>query len=619
MMMSPQTVSTYLDFEIFKFDLIIFDEASQVFVENSLPAIARGKQLIIAGDSKQLPPTNFFNVLSDDEYIEYDENYNEIGESILEEFDKLPSLTLKWHYRSKNESLISFSNQSFYRNALYTFPSVIINKKDNGVEFIHCENGRYDRGGKSGNKEEAKKIANLVLEHLKTNPDRSLGIISFGSVQQEAIEFEINKLRYDYPEFEFFFDEEKPEYFFIKNLETVQGDERDTIIISVGYGKDLNGQFNLNFGPLNQLGGERRLNVAITRAKINCKVVSSFLPSELNADKCKNIGPKYLKQYLEFIMNNDFTNIHSSNNFDSSFEENVFDFLVENNYEVDSQVGCSGYKIDIAVKDNYGNYCLGVECDGMTYHRSRTTRDRDRLRHDVLTGLGWKLHRIWSTDWIRNNKFEKQRLLDAIANSNVISKYSDNFNNSDDNNFIITKEKDLLDDLQYYGFDINTNIEENLVSSLKYESKENIILKIIDAYYPIHEDLLRKLFCQIYFGYTNQKSYREFNAQLYSLLSNKRILRHGQFYYPRYFTDITPRIPNTRKMTQISYVEIAYAMKTVLEKCDMTFEELSKEVARLYGFLIGYNQIVAKLMNDAYDFVMNNKKIKIIYDSIVVL
>lgn len=251
LMMSPLTVSMFLDAETFKFDLIIFDEASQICTENAIGAILRGKQVIIAGDSKQLPPTNFFmatTVGNDDYDNEEDDEYEEEYESILEEaIPILPEKTLKWHYRSRHEDLIAFSNVKIYNNNLVTFPSNIERTKDNGVEYIYVKGGTYDRGGKNGNVVEAKKVAELVIEHLKKYPNRSLGVIAFGEIQQQAIENELRNIRINNQQFEDFFSEDKKEAFFIKNLENVQGDERDTIIFSIGYAKDVYGKMQMMF------------------------------------------------------------------------------------------------------------------------------------------------------------------------------------------------------------------------------------------------------------------------------------------------------------------------------------------------------------------------------------
>lgn len=290
LMMSPLSVSLFLEADTYKFDIVIFDEASQVCTENAIGAISRAKQVVIAGDSKQLPPTNFFQAAiteSDFDTVNDDDDYEDADayESILDEAAMLPERTLRWHYRSRHESLIAFSNAKIYRNNLITFPSYVESLENSGVEYVYVPEGWYDRGGKKGNVVEANKVADLVFKHFREQPSRSLGVIAFGEVQQQAIETVIRERRIRNQEYEAFFAEDREEAFFVKNLENVQGDERDTIIFSIGYAKDASGVFRMNFGPLSKSGGERRLNVAITRAKYNIKLVAAKLTDTIKKVK----------------------------------------------------------------------------------------------------------------------------------------------------------------------------------------------------------------------------------------------------------------------------------------------------------------------------------------------
>ena len=428
MMMSPLSVSTYFGNADFSFDTVIFDEASQVRTEEAVCSILRAKQVIIAGDSKQLPPTNFFStsVSDSDEFYEDDEGINDVGayESLLDEAAILPTKTLLWHYRSKHEHLIAFSNYKIYQKSLITFPSAIKKAPDIGVEYIYIENGIYERGGKGGNRKEAERITELLIEHFTNHPDRSVGIIAFGEKQQNVIENEVLKLRQAHPEFEQYFRDNCDEPLFIRNLESVQGDERDTIIFSIGYGYDSSGKFLMNFGPLSRDGGERRLNVAVTRARYNLKLVGSILPTDIKSDRISALGPKLLREYIDFAINGENVLKSESDDsgdlwFDSPFEESVYDYLTSQGYRVATQVGCSGYRIDMAVyhPDYDGRFAIGIECDGAAYHSARTARERDRLRQTVLENMGWKIYRIWSTDWIKDTISEKKRLIDAVNNS----------------------------------------------------------------------------------------------------------------------------------------------------------------------------------------------------------
>ena len=276
-------------------------------------------------------------------------------ESLLDEATMLPTQTLLWHYRSKHEHLITFSNAKIYQGNLITFPSSAENVKGMGVEYVYVNGGLYDRGGKSGNRLEAEKVAELVFDHLLTYPERSLGIIAFGEIQQTAIKDALIAKRRANPSFESFFNEGKEEAIFIKNLETVQGDERDTIIFSIGYAPDATGKFMMNFGPLSRDGGERRLNVAITRARYNLKLVGSIMPTDIDLERINRQGPKLLRQYIDFAINGANAILGEVTedmnlSFDSPFETSVYNFLISNGYDVVTQVGCSGYRIDMAVR-----------------------------------------------------------------------------------------------------------------------------------------------------------------------------------------------------------------------------------------------------------------------------
>lgn len=429
MMMSPLSVSLYLDAETQEFDVVIFDEASQICTEDAIGAIIRGKQVIIAGDKYQLPPTNFFNnKISDNLFdFDYDDEYNDSDdfESILDEATNvIPERSLKWHYRSRHENLIAFSNSNIYKNELITFPSNVENDNDLGVEYIFVENGVYDRGTKKNNVIEARHVAELVFEHIKKHPNRSLGVVTFSEAQQQAIESAIRKKRIENFNYESFFAENKDEEFFVKNLENVQGDERDTIIFSIGYGKDANNIMYMNFGPLSKNGGYRRLNVAITRAKYNLKLVGSIMPEDINLEKTNSEGVKMLKSFIEYAINGTSSLEHEliikeNNDYDSSFSDAIYIFLTNKGYKVKTQVGCSSYKIDMAVEhpEIKGKYVLGIELDGTAYHNVRTVRERERIRKEQLESIGWNIYRIWSTDWIKDTKTEGEKLINAIENA----------------------------------------------------------------------------------------------------------------------------------------------------------------------------------------------------------
>ena len=423
MMMSPLTVSSYFGMNPdWKFDVVIFDEASQVKPEYAITSIIRGKQVIVAGDSKQMPPTSFFDA-TDDESDEYrDEENPQLTnlESILDEMSSVfPDVYLNWHYRSKDESLILFSNNKFYNSRLATFSAPVINS-DLGISFEYCKDGVWD--SKNGNRPEAEKVANIVFEHIKNHPEQSLGVVTFGKSQEYAISTAIDKLRDLYPEYESFFNENKTDAFFVKNLERVQGDERDKIIISWGYGKDRNGNFAMRFGPLALAGGERRLNVAISRARQSMIVVSSFRANEVRNTE-NNPQTKIIRDFIDYaehgisaLLGDNVSSEEQAPVFDSGFEEDVYNVLKNNGYRLRTQVGSSGYRIDIAVIHPKidGRFVLAIECDGAAYHSSRTARDRDILRQKILEAQGWKFYRIWSTDWYHDNTNTQKRLIGAV-------------------------------------------------------------------------------------------------------------------------------------------------------------------------------------------------------------
>jgi hypothetical protein len=350
----------------------------------------------VVGDSKQMPPTNFFTTMEsgeDEESVAADDEL----ESILQECNAsgVPSLRLKWHYRSRHESLIAFSNHHYYGDDLHTFPSPVQQSPELGVSFHLVEGAEYDRGGTRTNRVEAEAVVAEVLRRLGApGASGSIGIVTFNSQQQGLIEDLLDEARRDRPEIErFFTGAEEP--VFVKNLENVQGDERDTIIFSVGFGRDAAGRVSMNFGPLNAEGGERRLNVAITRARDRLLVFSSMQPDAIDLSRTRALGVRHFRQFLEFAQRGigamaEATAAHSGAARPSGFEEAVRAALVGRGWEVDSRVGCAGYRVDLAVRapGEPGRYLLGIECDGPMYARASTARDRDRTRRAVLGGLG---------------------------------------------------------------------------------------------------------------------------------------------------------------------------------------------------------------------------------------
>lgn len=427
LMMSPLAVSIYLQSPDQQFDLVIFDEASQVRPHDAICAIYRGRQLIVAGDQKQLPPTSFFErSLAEEGASSEEEEETNLSdyESVLDVCCTLGLLRrrLRWHYRSRREPLIAFANKHVYNNELVTFPSVHDMEDNPAIAFEYVPEGRW-KGGQGGgfNAVEAHRTAELILEHFLHRPNKSLGVIAFNQKQQLRILDELEQLRRARPQLEEFFREDGDEPFFVKNLENVQGDERDVIFLSVGYGPDDTGKVAMRFGPLNMQGGERRLNVAVTRARERVIVISSLCAQDIDLSRTGAKGVKLFRAYLDYAERGKVALVgevteDSDHDFESPFEQEVYEELTRCGLMVHRQVGCSGFRIDLAVVDASapGRYLLGIECDGATYHSSATARDRDRLRQEVLEGLGWQICRIWSTDWLRDRDFQVRRVKAAL-------------------------------------------------------------------------------------------------------------------------------------------------------------------------------------------------------------
>ncbi len=474
-MMSPLSIAQYLDptNPKLQFDVVIFDEASQVKPEDALGAFMRGKTAVVMGDTQQLPPTSFFDQMTD----------SESGEEVATALDmesilhlcklSFPVKMLKWHYRSRHESLINISNREFYDNELLVYPSPSHTDPELGLKFHYNPNTQYHRGEGSANPLEAKDVVKEIFKHFEKYGDKkSLGVGTFSVAQKNAILEELEIERKAHPEFEPLFSDNKEERFFVKNLETIQGDERDVILISVGYGYDTEGKMSLNFGPLNQDGGERRLNVLVTRAREKCVVFTNFRAHDIHLTANPPFGVKSLQSFLEYAENLHYNQSVQEYDYDDApFEDAIYNFISENGYEVDKKVGCAGFRVDLAIidPDNPGKYILGIQCDGHNYASSKVARDRDRLREQVLKGLGWNIYHIWSTDWYRNRDLARAKLLENIESTIINTKVKDLRKKIDDvesmkinpvTTVILGKDKDddedyLEEDSEYDSDSIN--------------------------------------------------------------------------------------------------------------------------------------------------------------------
>ncbi len=641
LLMSPLTVSMFLDPNLFKFDLVIFDEASQIPPEEAVGAIMRGKQTIIVGDKQQLPPTRFFTALVEDDSDDNVDFEYDVFDSILEECEgvNLPQKMLLWHYRSRHESLIAFSNHHFYRNRLYTFPSMQQSDEGLGLESVHVPDGVYLRGHLRRNDVEARRVVDLILEHYRKFPQQTLGVIAFSLAQQEAIRMEWERRRREQPEFESFFNEDADEPFFIKNLETVQGDERDAIIFSVGYGRDETGKMSLNFGPLNRSGGERRLNVAVTRARCRVKLVSSIVPEEIDLTRTNSNGVRLLRQYME-IARDGLKALHvdlavdTNAEFESPFEQDVYEALIDKGLTVHKQVGVSGYRIDLAVVDPdlAGSYLLGIECDGATYHSARTARDRDRLRQQVLESLGWRIHRIWSRDWIDDRQRESEKLKNAL----VVAWRSKHRSHPINSQTPLESSGASAFDAFLAPASTSRRISKlpkavrpykraslqkrgTLGASLNEASLPKLVddfAQVVTVEGPIHEELVFERICEAW-------GVKRLGNQIRSTLQkvgrtaerSGMVKRRGAMYWPVSMTTPAVRTPDPNELPRpinlIALEEIAEAALLCLQDArSLVMSDLIKETAGL----LGYNRTGAKIeesIREAVNILVDSERIKI--------
>lgn len=423
-MMSPLSVAQFLPPGALDFDLLVMDEASQIQPVDALGAIARCKQVVVVGDPHQLPPTAFFSKMTGGDGEDEEDGAAKVAdvESILGLFTArgLPTRMLRWHYRSRHQSLIAVSNKQFYENKLFIVPSPYTAASGLGLRFHHVREGVFETGTTRTNPVEAKALARAILEHAHHSPELSLGVVAFSAAQRRAIVDQVELLRRELPpEVETFFQAHPAEPFFVKNLENVQGDERDVILISVGYGPTAPGlKPPMRFGPLGQDGGERRLNVLISRAKRRCEVFASMTDEDIDPDfAATRKGVFAFKLFMHFARTGRMQMAEASGrDYDSVFEEQVAQALHARGYQVHRQVGIAGFFIDLAISDpeRADRYLLGIECDGASYHGARSARDRDRLRQAVLEDHGWIVHRIWSTDWFRRPQEQLERVVAAV-------------------------------------------------------------------------------------------------------------------------------------------------------------------------------------------------------------
>ena len=603
LMMSPITAAQYVDPRKMKFDLVLFDEASQINTPDSIGSIIRAKQVIVAGDRNQLPPTSFFqNELQS--LDEDDEQTIDDLDCILDECCSagFPSSMLKWHYRSEFESLITFSNYHIYNNKLHTFPSVFEDDHKKSLEFRYISNGIYDRGKSGANIEEARSLIAEIMKHARTSPDVSLGVGTFSIKQKDVIDELLHEEIRNNPDVEFFFDKDRPEHFFVKNLETIQGDERDIIFISVCYGKDADGKLLMNFGPINQSGGKRRLNVLVTRARRKVVLFSSIKGDHIDLSKTSSDGVKLLKEYLDYVEKGIKASLRIDGEMgdpESYFEESVYEFLKNGGHDVRSQIGCSGYRIDLAImhKELKGKYVLGIECDGASYHNSASARDRDRLRKQVLQNMGWKIYNIWSTDWFKNNKVEREKLLRAIE---AAQKNTKEENDTPEEKKVNIKVKPIVPKseesvakkyqvIRISGLDPRENVENR--RQVGFISMLNNMTSVVEVEYPIHRDELYRRTLQFYgIAKLGSKLRKRLDTILEYAIKNNKVNLKEAFVYPYGKRKVTVRnragVDDViKKIEYVSLDEIGEAA-LIIVRHDFTtpMENLITNTAKLLGF-----------------------------------
>lgn len=432
MLMSPLSVAQFLPSSQSLFDLVIFDEASQISPWDAIGAMARGKQIVVAGDPRQMPPTSFFNRGASDAEDDTEDDM----ESILDEClaAGLYNHSLSWHYRSRHESLITFSNHRYYDGNLITFPAS--ETRQSAVQWCKVA-GVYSKGKGRHNQAEAEAIVAETVKRLTDKKfiasGKSIGIITLNTEQQKLVNDLLDSARQQHPAIEPFFQQDLAEPVVVKNLETVQGDERDLIMLGIGFGPTEPGAntMSMSFGPLNREGGWRRLNVAVTRARQEMMVFTSFDSSMIDLNRTSARAVADLKHFIEFAQRGPLVLAQavrgSVGGYDSPFEEAVANGLRRKGWHVVPQIGVSRFRIDLGIvhPDKPGDYLVGVECDGATYHSAATARDRDKVRSAILEGLGWKLLRLWSTEWWIDKEGALERLDSAIRNLLEESKATD--------------------------------------------------------------------------------------------------------------------------------------------------------------------------------------------------
>ena len=627
-LMSPLAVSQYLaadglETETIEFDTVIFDEASQVLPEDAIPAVERAEQVIVVGDRHQLPPTTFFQVSFDDDGESDDEDdqfegqesfldvmVSMIGRGVAEEY-------LAVHYRSHCEGLIRYSNHYFYENRLLTFPGPGGDGDEQCVRDVLVSDGIYDAGQTRTNRREAERVVELVFELMRQRPDNeSVGVVTLSRAQADLIEQLIDQRRLLEREFDDRFSEELDERFFVKNLENVQGDERDHMILSVCYGRTADGRVPNRFGPINQKGDARRLNVVVTRARRSMTLVHSLEVSDITAS---SDGARLLRSHLEYARNPLMplsTNVGSVNEPESPLETAVLGALRRRGHQVESQIGVSGYRIDLAIcSENGARYDLGIECDGVTYHSSPTARDRDWLRQQVLEDLGWRIHRVWSTAWIKSPETELaaiEQVLDqaresyAANGSSAPPRHTPDTGDAESANVPADPIPEPADDQLGSGggkpaahewlFDdyVQAELQWPDVPFLEARQQELALLanEVVQTEHPVHEDRVIEYLRIAYgLGRAGRLVRDRVHKILAQLVQDGAVVRDGVFLSPSSNSPVHPR-RSDRPIDRIAPAELDAGLIRVAEVTHgASRDELIVETARQFGYQSTRTQI----------------------------
>jgi hypothetical protein len=616
LLMSPISVSQFILPDRLHFDLVVFDEASQIFTEDAVGSIYRGDTLIVAGDNKQLPPTPFFQYIADND-AEWEEATDEVElgayDSVLDECMGmgLPVSMLRWHYRSKHESLIVFSNREFYDDKLVLFPSATDKGGGLGIEFNYVPDGVYDRGGARNNPREAEVVADIVFSHLAEHPDKSLGVMTFSISQMNTVKDEIEARSAEHPEYEKLLQEDRLHGFFVKNLENVQGDERDLMVISVGYGYDKGGAMTMNFGPLNMEGGERRLNVAVTRAREKVILVSSIKSSDIDLSSTKSVGVKCLHNYLAYAeLTSKIEKPEAETTHQSEIEKEVTEEIRRLGYVAVPQVGESSLRVDIGVKtpEDPDRFILGIILDGEGYRSTATARDRDRLRAQVLEGMGWNLHRIWSPEWVQRRSTEVERLAQALKRAETYEKLSKKPQSRRttqkkrtlEHQKVTERRSDELPGSESYrraslepshAFNKIPATQRELYLDLYRLEVRALLPKLVRVEGPIHlEYAFKRLNKALNLRPAPPSFHKTYWATVEDLTKKGRFERRGAFLWSNGATAVKVRVPingpeaEVRPIEYVSAEEIETAMLHILShSMGLSRESLIQETANLFS------------------------------------